>query len=311
MLAVLLVIPLVTLFVMYLMVAGPAQILRRRRSPLFSLFLNRNYDRRFWPGWAALLRNLWILLGIPVPLNQNRVPKRVAFAALGAFYLEGTAYAWLMKLGGKAENLVYRAERAEFWPSWQVTFLGIIVFLLVIPLSFWLCFALSRKLRRYARWRALLSVDEARLADPRSPVLFLRSFDDDQVSLAQTNTPWLVRFFDPSAVAGTLEELLLREFAYLGPVVAIGKPSDELPPLGAARKYCRGEKWQEVVGSLMDEALLIVVGVGHSEGLTWEIEVIRRKGLLPKTVFVGVLGASEQKMQFRSDQEGSSAKLEN
>jgi hypothetical protein len=129
-------------------------------------------------------------------------------------------------------------------------------------------------------------MEEARLADPRRPVLFLRSFGDDQVSLAQAKVPWLLRFSDALAIAGTLEELLLREFGYLGPVVAIGKPSDWLPPLGAAREYCQGEAWREVAGSLMDQASLIVVGVGHSEGLAWEIAALRDKGLLSKTVFV-------------------------
>jgi hypothetical protein len=129
-------------------------------------------------------------------------------------------------------------------------------------------------------------MDEARLADPRRPVLFLRSFGDDQVSLAQAKVPWLLRFFDPLAIAGTLEELILQEFGYLGPVLALGNPSDGLPPLGVARRYCRGETWRELVGSLMDEASLIVVGVARSEGLAWEIGVLRDKGLLSKTVFI-------------------------
>jgi len=94
-----------------------------------------------------------------------------------------------------------------------------------------------------------------------------------------------LRFIDPAAVAGTLEELVVSEFTYLGPVVAVGTPSDGLPPLGAARQYCRGEEWRGVVSSLMDNASPIVAGVARSEGLVWEIAELRRKNLLSKTIF--------------------------
>jgi hypothetical protein len=161
-----------------------------------------------------------------------------------------------------------------------------IIILLIIPLWIWGMFALSRKLRRYARRRSLLSADAAMLADPRKPVLFLRSFSDDQISLSKAKMPWLLRFFDPGAVAGTLEELLVWEYADKGPVIAIGRPLDDLPPLGAARKYCQGSEWQGVVSSIMQASELIVVGAGRSAGLTWEIETIRSANLLHKAVFV-------------------------
>jgi hypothetical protein len=268
------------LFVAYLFLTGIFRFLKFRESLLLPLFLNHNYQREFWPGGAMLLRNLWTVMGIPVLLNQ-KVSKRVAIAALVAISVEGSVFLWIAGLPG-------RIELAQYRPDFTSRSLFFLVGAAVVsaPFFFWLFFALSRRLRRYARQGALLSMDEARLADPRRPVLFLRSFGDDQVSLAQAKIPWLLRFFDPLAIAGTLEELLLREFGYLGPVLALGKPSDGLPPLGVARKYCRGETWREVVGSLMDEASLIVVGVGRSEGLAWEIGSLRDKGLLSKTVFI-------------------------
>jgi hypothetical protein len=268
------------LFVAYLLLIGTVRFLRFRESLLLPLFLNHNYQREFWPGRAMLLRNIWTFLGIPTLLNQ-KVSKRVAIAALVALSLEASVLVWIIDFPGKIQNAL--VEHTFTSRSLFFLFSSSIV---SSPFIFWLLFALSRRLRRYARRRALLSMDEARLADPRRPVLFLRSFGDDQVSLAQAKVPWLLRFFDPLAIAGTLEELLLREFGYLGPVLALGKPSDGLPPLGVARKYCRGETWREVVGSLMDEASLIVVGVARSEGLAWEIGALRDKGLLSKTVFI-------------------------
>jgi hypothetical protein len=75
-LAVLVAAQLTCLFLLYLMLTGPARILRTRESPLFPLFLNHNYQREFWPGGTVLLRNLWTLLGIPTPLNHKKVHAR-------------------------------------------------------------------------------------------------------------------------------------------------------------------------------------------------------------------------------------------
>jgi len=154
------------------------------------------------------------------------------------------------------------------------------------PVFWWSMFALSRRLRRYARRRSLISADAAMLADPRNPILFLRSFSDDQISLSKAKLPWLLRFFDPGAVAGTLDELLVSEYADVGPVIAIGRPSDALPPLGASRRYCQGTEWQEIVRSLMQASAVIVMGMGRSAGLAWEIATIRSMSLVTKTAFV-------------------------
>jgi hypothetical protein len=150
----------------------------------------------------------------------------------------------------------------------------------------WGMFGLSRCLRRYARRRSVLSANSLMLRDPREPVLFLRSFSDDQISLSRAKMPWLLRFFDPGAVSGSLEELLVWEYADIGPVIAIGRPSDGLPPLGAARQYCQGTEWQEIVHSLMHKSARIVIGVGQSAGLAWEIAAIRSLNFFEKTIFV-------------------------
>lgn len=75
-LAVLVAADLMAIFVAYLMLTGSARILRLRKSPLFPLFLNHNYQREFWPRRAVLLRNLWTLLGIPTLLNQKSIQAR-------------------------------------------------------------------------------------------------------------------------------------------------------------------------------------------------------------------------------------------
>lgn len=264
------------------MVRGPLRIVLDRRSRLFPLFIDHNYQPVFWLGRRALLQNLWRILDVPVVLHRNPPAATVA-AALTAFFLEASVYLWLFEY----PNGIRRYLQMDDPPvSMEVYALFTVAQILAAPLVFRSLFSGSRWLRRYARRRSTVSMDQARLADTRPPVLLLRSFGDDQMTLGDAKVTPLQRFLDPLAIAGTLEELLLREYQYLGPVLAIGKPSDALPPLGAARKYCHGDSWRDVVGSLMDEASLIVVGVGGSEGLAWEIALLRYKRLLTKTIFI-------------------------
>jgi hypothetical protein len=279
----------------YLLLTGLVRRITGRKQPFYRLFHNEKYSREFWPGWAKLLYNFWLIMDISPPRKVRRATRvtRVTIAALCGFMLEGfttTAYMWPLAplvLAHESHHGEYERYQEEMSLSRELV-VGIIVTPFLMA-SGWVIFAVSRILRGYARRHSLISAAAAMLADPRKPVLFLRSFSDDQISLSKAKIPWLQRFVDPGAVVGTLEELLVSEYADVGPVIAIGKPSDDpddLPPLGAARQYCQGTEWQEMVRSLMQASALIVVGVGQSAGLAWEITTIRAGNLLTKTVFV-------------------------
>jgi hypothetical protein len=261
------------LYFSYLLVIGPVQIVRYRRSPVFPLFADCNYRYGFWLGWTNFFNNFRLMMRIPAS-GPAKGRGWVVIMAVSALLIEGYAFHfyWL-------NNALQEAGKSasELLTGVVIPLVGVATIL----------FPLSRWLRNNARRRALLSADEARLTDPRRPVLFLRSFRDDQVSLANAKRPWFMRFLDPGTIAGTLEGLIIQEHSYLGPVVAIGNPSDQLPPLGVARKYCHGgDEWHEIVQSLMDEAAMIIVGVERSEGINWEVTTIRQKGLLAKTIFI-------------------------
>ena len=60
--------------------------------------------------------------------------------------------------------------------------------------------------------------------------------------------------------------------ARVGPVVAIGKPGERLPQLGAARLYVDDDHWQETIDALMTRSALVVVRAGNTPNLWWEIE---------------------------------------
>jgi hypothetical protein len=79
---------------------------------------------------------------------------------------------------------------------------------------------------------------------------------------------WLAR----AGRAGSDEETIARILARLGPVIAVGKPGEPLPELGAARLYVAHDQWQARVLELIRQAQLVVIRIGSSQGVLWEIE---------------------------------------
>jgi hypothetical protein len=56
----------------------------------------------------------------------------------------------------------------------------------------------------------------------------------------------------------------------LGPMVAIGRPGEDLMTLGAARAYLSDEDWQDFVIDLLHGSRLVLLQVEASEGTWWE-----------------------------------------
>jgi hypothetical protein len=98
------------------------------------------------------------------------------------------------------------------------------------------------------------------LAEGKAPILYLRSFLDDEVS-AKREVALL-----------TEEEELNKAFEEIGPMVAIGRPGEVLPEVGAARAYFSNADWQAAVHHYMEISRLVVLRAGLSKGLIWEIE---------------------------------------
>lgn len=120
---------------------------------------------------------------------------------------------------------------------------------------------------RYCRPRSARSAAQALLADGRKPVLYLRSFtDDDTAASVDDGVPVNVH---------SREEQLAGALSVFGPVIAVGKPGEPLPRLGAARFYLPPDDWQPGVLRLMELSQLIVLGLGLGEGLWWEVEQAR------------------------------------
>jgi hypothetical protein len=138
--------------------------------------------------------------------------------------------------------------------------IGIIfVALLVVP-PIVLSVAAFSAILQWGRRHGVFTGEEILAANPGlQPVLYLRSFASDQ------------RFADA--------EEAMADYVFSGhaPFIAIGKPGDKLPPLGASRVYVDHNEWQNAVMQHLDRAQLVIILIGSTPGLGWELTECRQR----------------------------------
>ena len=117
-------------------------------------------------------------------------------------------------------------------------------------------------------------------------VLLLRSFVDD--GLRVRSRPQSRHGFERLIPARRelFEDVIVRAFTQLGPVMAIGKPGTGQSELGASRDLILGANWLSAVKAEMADAAYIVVLLGQGEGLTLELEALRELDLLDRVCLV-------------------------
>ena len=129
-----------------------------------------------------------------------------------------------------------------------------------------------------------LSANALTKADRRPPVVYLRSFQDDPIAAKGIALPHQALGF--VQFTNTEEEQLARVMNQIGPFVAVGKPGERLPEIGAARMYLKNEEWQARVLELMEKAQLVVLRAGRTEGLWWEVATAAKTVKPEKLVFL-------------------------
>ena len=132
------------------------------------------------------------------------------------------------------------------------------------------CLASGYLLHRYAMRRA---AEDARNILDRHPdgfVLLLRCFSMDDYGV-----------IGESGFMPNFEETLVHTLRHIGPVIAVGRPGESLPPMGAARLYIDSGDWQAEVARLMEAARAVVLvlfareaprATQEAQGFRWEIE---------------------------------------
>jgi hypothetical protein len=163
-------------------------------------------------------------------------------------------------------------------PGWK-TFALFFVLLIV-------CFELGNYLFGRAKRLRQIEASAARKLDSRRPVLLLRSFKDDLIRVQRRLDVRSYRVGHVADLALTLEEVLERVLGTYGPVIAIGRPGEALPPAGAAREYVSNAEWRTRVAELVGESERVVVIVGKSEGLALEYEDLRSLQAWSKVILI-------------------------
>jgi hypothetical protein len=145
----------------------------------------------------------------------------------------------------------------------------------------------NRVLRRRKQVAALVA--PLRLSSEEPPVVFLRSFKSDKRSES---------FWTTLPATVTQEEQLVTALRAFGPVIAMGRPEEHMPTLGAVRIYAKEvlteelslesaedeEGWRLIVKKAIERAILVVIRFDRTPGLRWELEYAL--GCLPPSKIV-------------------------
>jgi hypothetical protein len=163
-----------------------------------------------------------------------------------------------------------------------------------------------------ARKHKYLNGHELARKDDRPCVLYLRRFYDDRVASKVVGTPFLG--LDAFKVGSlTEEEQLSLVVSAIGPFVAIGRPGEKLPELGALRCYVDDNQWEEKVLESMRSASLVVLRAGAIENTSCEQNILReakmaRDNVLPERLVLTVPSKATQYEAFRLASEGTFAR---
>ena len=128
---------------------------------------------------------------------------------------------------------------------------------------------LWRRAKRHSTPRA----NEVRELDHRPPILLLRSFVDDELSV------------EGDLLDLDLPRLIAEYLNVVGPVIALPAVKERLQRVGPYRVDLQGKSWTEAVSSLISEAVAIVMICGRSAGLAWELSHVTQPSIARKTIF--------------------------
>jgi len=185
--------------------------------------------------------------------------------------VESSASAWRELLG--------RVLISIGWLLRVITFISIpyladrdwSALILVPPLG------LSAVLVRWGKRQRAPGAEEILGNDARPPVVFLRSFQDEEDDQGVKGFAKSLKTADRQLAQSTgawgpyEQERLADVLKKVGPYVAIGKPGEALPELGAARMYVSDEEWKQHVIDLCSRSRLVILRAGMTNGLQWEV----------------------------------------
>jgi hypothetical protein len=215
-------------------------------------------------------------MGEEVPLPAQRRAYGWALRVTGWIMRTAGTVAGIIGLQGTRTSYTATHQFGYTGPNWlerSLIFIAIMVAGIVV-------FGLSLRVGRYARRHLVHVIESPASLAPGSYVLYLRPFFQDESTSGIAPQPEGGNSFNMVMRSGrTYEERLARVFREFGPLVTVGRPEEKLPRgSGARRIYIPLHGWEPVVGELIGNARLIILGAGPGKGTVWEyVEVMRRR----------------------------------
>ena len=143
----------------------------------------------------------------------------------------------------------------------EASFFKVVFWVLLIPpVLLWG----TRARNQYYQMKSRSAVKVLESPRAKRPIFYLRSFQLD----GRIAKPTLIERF---LALPNAEQKVTAQLRKLGPAVAIGRPGEKLPALGAARFYVTDELWHEKVADVVKASQLVLWATGLTDGLRWEI----------------------------------------
>jgi hypothetical protein len=234
-----------------------------------SLGVNLTIPQFVWPRLSlagfAVHACIVLVLGALAYLFREWIINTLIFGSIGLFLVVLGTPAQLI---GDLYNMFKGSpfDFAKIWANFLSSSGDVAKLLVLIGV-----FLFARALWRVGRRLNLRHRNEIILRD-KPPVLLLRSFTDDVAGIPPNMLiPRLVRR------RKRLEEMIGEQLTSAGPFVAIGRPGERLPQLGASRLYVGDSEWQAVVQSYIAQSDLIIVIAGKTHWVQWELANVLRQ----------------------------------
>jgi hypothetical protein len=135
--------------------------------------------------------------------------------------------------------------------------------------------------RRKQKRKNLEIIEYSELMNAETPFsLFLRAFEDD----GKRKKPPSSLFTLGLSGLHSFEEEISFHFKNKN-LIAVGKPNETFPQLGAKRLYLEDDLWKNHVSSLAQRTKVIIIKPSFTDGLFWELAMIEENAFWNKTVF--------------------------
>lgn len=172
--------------------------------------------------------------------------------------LVGLAGLGILLLGLILSAIAVRMSQTLGDASWALGLTGAVMTIL----GAWL----NKKGRQIA-----LEPGEEFLARHEGPIItYLRSFGADRkADASRGGRVKMISALPESRL--TEEEQIARAVAPIAPMVAIGRPGEILPQLGAYRVYTSDDEWQDKVHYMLARSELVIMRAGETDGFWWEV----------------------------------------